>query len=257
MKWFKHMCNSISDPFVYSLVKKYNGNGYFVYFGLLEILGEQNCIDKYFVTNFDYLEHRFQLEKNVLIEILNFIAENKKIVIKAENNKNKISIFCPKFMEFSDEWTRRSYKLRSHYGVTTEELRHEENRIEEKRRDKKRSRREVEKKRKDILSAEKTADMLEIEKYFCEKVKEKYGAPYALDYGKDRRLIKTMLTFTDKNKLKSIIDRFLDEPNYADCHTIGVLKTQINKLLQKSARNDSMLPSADEIIKKTGGTNER
>lgn len=251
------MVNSLSDPFIFDLIKNYGGNGYLVYFGTLEILGEQEAFNEPFVTTPEYMCHKLQVDVKIFRDVINYIVLCGKFDVKVPDGEAKISIFCPKFMEFSDNWTIRkkitTEQLPSNYRVTTEQLPNEEKRREEIRRDKKEKRKD----NTNTLSAQKTADILEIEKFFIDRVKDKYKTDYMRNYGKDRRLLKNMISAVGKERIKSIITAFFNEPNYADCHTIGVLSTQINKLLQKSRKVISNgLPSADDVIKKLKGNKE-
>lgn len=141
------MVNSLSDPFIFGLIKKFGGNGYLVYFGVLEILGEQEAISKPFKTTGAYLEHKLQLKNSDLKDVLNYCNDMGKLQFKTLNEDDDISIFCPKFMEFSDNWTVRKEQLPSNYRVTTEQLP-----IEEKRRDKIRSRRDKKRIEKTLTS---------------------------------------------------------------------------------------------------------
>ena len=64
MKWFKHISDSLDDPFIFDLIAEYGGDGYLVFFGILEILarecdGDFSQVSTVFLSSF--LSKKLQL----------------------------------------------------------------------------------------------------------------------------------------------------------------------------------------------------
>lgn len=117
MKWFKHISDSLDDPFIFDLIDKFGGDGYLVFFGTIEIYAREYKPElgwKLSVTR-AYLKQKLHKRQETLIrKILNFISNSGKWEITY--NDAYITIFIPKFNELLDDWTRR--KLRSDSVVT-------------------------------------------------------------------------------------------------------------------------------------------
>jgi len=114
MKWFKHNTNVLQDPDMIKLIDKYGSAGYFIYFGLLELIASNYTIKLNQTIEFpiNYLKQVFKVPQNVLIGILTQIKETHKIPLKIMNNK--IVITYKKIPPFVDEYTRKQLKKR-HY----------------------------------------------------------------------------------------------------------------------------------------------
>lgn len=41
MKWFKHISDSLDDPFIFDLIQRFGGDGYLVFFGVIEIYSRE------------------------------------------------------------------------------------------------------------------------------------------------------------------------------------------------------------------------
>lgn len=67
---------------------------------------------------------------------------------------------------------------------------------------------------------------------FASKIKDRFNTEYVIDWGKDMSLMKSLLKTVERPKLEKAMDKFLDSPNWADQHTIGIFKKEINKILQ-------------------------
>jgi hypothetical protein len=133
MKWFKHISDSLDDPFIFNLIEKHDANGYLVFFGILEIYAREFKTDadwKLSVT-LPYLRKKLNRTRNKLItNVLRTLGEldenfqrtfNKRETnLKVISNKNPkweiticgddVTIFIPKFRELMDESTLK--KLR-------------------------------------------------------------------------------------------------------------------------------------------------
>ncbi len=74
--------------------------------------------------------------------------------------------------------------------------------------------------------------------YWEDRYRERFGEPYVFNWGKDGKLIKTLLSSFDLPKLKSLALRFLDSKDpWVQEHggyTIGVFASKINMLASTS-----------------------
>jgi hypothetical protein len=113
MKWFKHISDSLDDPFIFELMTEFGSDGYLVFFGILEIYSREFKpeSDWKLVTIPSYFRQKLRISS----------AKVKKILLKinkweVEYNEKQVIIFIPKFRELMDEWSLR--KLGSASGVT-------------------------------------------------------------------------------------------------------------------------------------------
>ena len=133
MKWFKHISDSLDDPFIFNLIEKHDANGYLVFFGILEIYAREFKTEpgwKLQVT-LPYLRRKLNRTRNKLItnvlRTLGELSENfgrtseelctnvdktfpKSPKWDVEITGDDVSIFIPKFKELMDESTLK--KLR-------------------------------------------------------------------------------------------------------------------------------------------------
>src|SRR3990167_354181 len=73
--------------------------------------------------------------------------------------------------------------------------------------------------------------------YFYASYQQSLKTPYVADFGKDGRIFKDLLAGVPADELKSLIDRFFaseDKFIKEAGYTIGVFKSQINKLRGKN-----------------------
>jgi hypothetical protein len=125
MKWFKHVSDSLDDPFIFDLINRFGGDGYLVFFGVLEIYSREFKpeLNWNLTITQSYLKQKLQKRQSTLItKILKHIKNSGKWEV--ELNESQITIFIPKFQEIIDEWTGR--KLRSTSVATPKILRTEE-----------------------------------------------------------------------------------------------------------------------------------
>lgn len=171
MKWFKHISDSLDDPFIFDIVNQFGGDGYLVFFGILEIYAREFKPELGWKLNVSrgYLRKKLHKRQDtIIIKCLNYIrthgklnqnsqqthdelmtnsqqtptelVENSKKVNQnsgkwqVEFNGNQVVIFIPKFTEVMDNWTVR--KLRSD-SVVTPKKRHVEVRSKKKKENKK------------------------------------------------------------------------------------------------------------------------
>ena len=45
MKWFKHLTGSLKDPMVSDAITEFGGDGYLVFFGILDMMAEDFNVD--------------------------------------------------------------------------------------------------------------------------------------------------------------------------------------------------------------------
>ena len=117
MKWYKHVSDSLDDPFIFDLMTEFKSDGYVVFFGIIEIYSREFSKENGWklVVSLSYLHQKLRVSPSKVKKILSKIH---KWEIDFEGNK--VSIFIPKFTELLDEWTAR--KLGSKSGVTPEIL---------------------------------------------------------------------------------------------------------------------------------------
>jgi len=117
LKWYKHISDSLDDPFIFDLINQFGSDGYLVFFGVLEIYSREFKTEdnwKLDVTQ-SYLTVKLHKRQSTLvIKILKHIQNSGKWNV--EFNDNQVIIFIPKFTELLDDWSQR--KLRSNFGVT-------------------------------------------------------------------------------------------------------------------------------------------
>ncbi len=89
--------------------------------------------------------------------------------------------------------------------------------------------------------------------YFVQLVKEKTGAPYSVNEGKDGKLVKNLLRDHPLDRLKELArsffrsrDPFIEKSGF----TIGVFSSQINTLAQKISRRDPQEGRTDDFLEK-------
>lgn len=107
MKWYKHISDSIDDPFIFSLMEEFGGDGYLVFFGVLEIYSREfKTKDDWKLTEkLSYFRHKLLISQSKFKKILSKISKWEVAYFD-----DKVSIFIPKFRELLDESTLK--KLR-------------------------------------------------------------------------------------------------------------------------------------------------
>jgi len=124
MKWFKHISDSLDDPFISDLIDEFGSDGYIVFFGTLEMLSREFDVKspgKVTVSR-NYFRRKVRLSWHKCSTILKFCEKNNRIF--ASENGSNVTLNCPKLEEMLDDWTKR--KLSSHSVVTPKILNAEE-----------------------------------------------------------------------------------------------------------------------------------
>ena len=136
MKWYKHICTSLSDPDISDGITLFGSDAYIVYFGILELMGREFDEEKPEVCQFSdkFLSKSLQVSFKKITKILEFYQERKRFFFKimSKNSLTTIEISNSKFTELCDNWT--SKKLQSNFVATTKKLsNHKEEEVEEEK----------------------------------------------------------------------------------------------------------------------------
>ena len=127
MKWYKHISDSLDDPFIFDLMSEFRSDGYVVFFGILEIYSREFSPENQWklVVSLSYLHQKLRVSPLKVKKILSKIYK-----WEINYSVNQVSIFIPKFSELMDEWTQR--KLGSCSGVAREILTHDKDKDKDK-----------------------------------------------------------------------------------------------------------------------------
>lgn len=133
MKWFKHISDSLDDPFIFDLMDRFGPMGYLVFFGTMEIYAREYKPENGWKlrATLSYLRSKLRSTRyQLMVNPLLYIAERGKWEVDIQGDE--VSIFIPKFREFMDEHTRKtsSRKIPKNSGVTPESLRCKEAEVE-------------------------------------------------------------------------------------------------------------------------------
>lgn len=119
MKWFKHISDSLDDPFIFSLMEEFGGDGYLVFFGVIEIYARefQTKNDWKLTEKLSFFRHKLLISQSKFKKILSKITKWEVQYID-----DKVSIFIPKFKELMDESTIKKLReneksFRNHSGI--------------------------------------------------------------------------------------------------------------------------------------------
>ena len=125
MKWFQHSTDSYNDPDISDAEDLFGDAGYSVFFKILEIYGREfNSInpDGFLNISQTFIRRKCRKSWTKVQQILNFYQTKNRIYY--ENDGDMVSICIPKFLDLSDNWTKRiksdkPTKLNSDSVVTT------------------------------------------------------------------------------------------------------------------------------------------
>jgi len=109
VKWYKHISDSLDDPFIFSLMEEFGHSGYVVFFGVLEIYSREFSIkDDWILTEkLSYFRHKLLISCSKFKKILSKITK-----WDVSYSGDMVSIYIPKYKELLDESTLK--KLREH-----------------------------------------------------------------------------------------------------------------------------------------------
>ncbi len=98
---------------------------------------------------------------------------------------------------------------------------------------------------------EKNPEIKECIDFYYETFKEQFGKPPIIQGAKDGKLLKSLLKAIPIEEMKSLIKKFFDSDDpfiQKSGYTIGVFKSQINKLRIGKRRHAGLKSWADEIV---------
>lgn len=106
IKWFKHISDSLDDPFIFDLIKQHGADGYLVFFGTLEVYAREFKTRRGWKleVSTDFLRSKLGYkDEQKMFSVLKSISDEKKWEINI--NENRILIKVPKFNELADNYT--------------------------------------------------------------------------------------------------------------------------------------------------------
>ncbi len=112
MKWFKHISDSTTDPFISELCEAHGTAGYYVFFGILEIYAREFKVEKgwFLSVTWNYIGRSLTFTRNFKIKkIVLQIASTGKWQVR--EHAGKLDIYIPKFRKFLDETTLKKLRL--------------------------------------------------------------------------------------------------------------------------------------------------
>jgi hypothetical protein len=118
MKWFKHLSGSLNDNLIWEAVEKFGGDGYMVFFGILEMLADEFDPYKPGICELSYkkVTKNLQLSRQKVTKILKHFNEKanknrvKNVGFFVEFKKDYIIVNCPKFKILTDNYTLQLLK---------------------------------------------------------------------------------------------------------------------------------------------------
>jgi hypothetical protein len=118
MKWFKHLSGSLNDNLIWEAVEEFGGDGYMVFFGILEMLADE--FDPYepgkCELSYKKMTKNLQLSRQKTVRILKFYDQkanenrSKNISFFVQFEKKHVVINCPKFKILTDNYTLQLLK---------------------------------------------------------------------------------------------------------------------------------------------------
>jgi hypothetical protein len=93
MKWFKHISDSLDDPFVFELLRRYGGDGYLTFFGILEIYSREFHTEVGWKLNTTqaYLKSKLcKRQGTIIIKCLEYIATHGKLPTNSSETHGKL-----------------------------------------------------------------------------------------------------------------------------------------------------------------------
>jgi len=144
LKWFKHVSDSLDDPFIDELMDEFGDFGYLAFFGILEIYSREFKIKDGWKLDTTLSFLRRKLHQPSIKRIATFLQSETLLKKWSVNiDSKRATIYIPKFTEIIDEWTKKKInafeqKLQSNSGVAPKNLppEEEEDKEEDKERDK-------------------------------------------------------------------------------------------------------------------------
>ena len=115
MKWFKHISDSLDDPFISDLIDRFEEFGYLAFFGIIEIYGREFKIAEDWKLNVSLHFIRDKIKQRNTMKLKRFLNDelmNKKwiITIYKRLEQERVEIYIPKFLELIDDTTKKKIK---------------------------------------------------------------------------------------------------------------------------------------------------
>lgn len=226
-RWFKLWCASINDPDLANL--DIADFGRWAKFGAY--LKEHGTEGSVSLTEPSKMICAM-LQLPTLKDVVSCLQKVKNVTVSSETNTN-VSYFI-KYENWhkyqGDFSTNRVKKFRAEKRKNeTPKKRREEKREEEIRKEEKRI-------EKTIITPSGNGDVKAFLSYASETFKDAFKETLLIEYGKDGSIVKNLLKTYDIQKIQALWDAFLlsdDEFIRKAGYSIGIFKTQINKLLSK------------------------
>lgn len=118
MKWYKHISDSLDDPFIFELMEEFGSDAYLTFFGILEIYSREFSTESGWklTIKLSYFHKKLLISSSKIKKILSKIYK-WEITYTGEY----ITIYIPKFKDLLDEWTLRNLnKKEKNSGVNRE-----------------------------------------------------------------------------------------------------------------------------------------
>lgn len=126
MKWFKHLTRSKSDPDIMESELLFKAQGPYVFWRLLEILADEDAIEKPLIMNLKVFKMWFpSVTFTKMIMILTYFRDKNRILFKIFDDKIKIS--CCKFTDISSDYAA---KVRREFEACSKRVRPQEVEVE-------------------------------------------------------------------------------------------------------------------------------
>lgn len=209
MRWFKHMTDSLDDPFMQDILDEFSYFGYFAWFGLIEIIAKENKneITGKLSVNPIYLRRKLRASLKKLKEFFQYCQTKGKL--SCDFSENIWNFDFPKIAEIKDNYTKDLQ------GACKGLAPYKEGEVDKK--------------------GDKTDPRIKVFiDYAFQSFKDLTGKSLCIDGGKDGQIIKKLLGTYGLDSLKGLWDSFLlsTDPFIEQAgRSIGVFKSQINKLL--------------------------
>jgi hypothetical protein len=117
MKWFKHISDSLDDPFIFDLMDRFGDFGYLGFFGILEIYAREfKAVDGWLLdVSLKFVAEK--LHKKTVKQTTNLLQSRliqKKWRVKIDGDR--LQLFIPKFWELLDESTKKKLRERASFS---------------------------------------------------------------------------------------------------------------------------------------------
>ena len=137
IKWFKHISDSLTDPFIFDLIEHHGAFGYLSFFGILEIYAREFKVTDGWKLDVSLKYIRDMFQEKTTHSLKKFLTNPKtnskwKIKMYEKSGQERVEIYIPKFLELLDEHTRNKLRrFEKDSGVTHESLKAKDKEEEE------------------------------------------------------------------------------------------------------------------------------